>query len=314
VLASPPRANAEQRPAQIIGLLHSASPGPFARLLDAFRQSLSDDGFVEGRNLTIEYRWAEGQASRLPELAADLVRRKVVLIVAIGGSVSARAARAATSTIPILFIGGPDPIADGLVKSLSSPGGNVTGLAVYTSELMPKRVQLLYQLVPQAKAVALLVNPTGKAADTEVEGSKTATSQFGQKLVVFEASEDRDFELAFVSAKQQGVGSLLVSANAFFTDRRVRLIELAARYRMPTAYPWRNYVDAGGLISYGPNIAEVYKQLGNYASRVLKGERPSDLPVRMPDKLELVINMKTLEALGLTLERSMEVLADEVIK
>ena len=313
--AWPLAARAQQAAMPVIGFLSSASPGPFARFVHAFRQGLSDGGYVEGRNVAIEYRWADGQFAQLPELAADLVRRRVALIAATGGTVSARAAKAATQTIPILFIGGPDPVGEGLVTSLNRPGGNVTGVAVLTSELMPKRLQLLGELVPHAAMIALLVNPNlGLAADAEARLVEAATRATGQQMVLLNASAESEFEPAFASAVRQRAHALLVSANAFFTDRRAQLVALAARHAIPAGYPFRQYADAGGLMSYGPSIADVYRLIGRYASRILKGDKPADLPVQLPTKFELIVNLKTAKALKLEIPSSALARADEVIE
>jgi putative ABC transport system substrate-binding protein len=225
------------------------------RLADAFRQGLREGGYVEGRNVTIAYRWADGQFARLPELAADLVHRRVSLIVATGGTVSARAAKEATATIPILFIVGPNPIGDGLVTSLNRPGGNATGVALYTSELLPKRLELLGELLPRAATIALLVNPSDAAHELETKDVEDAMRVTGQQMVLLKASAEGDFEPSLVSAVRQRADALLVSANPFFTGRRAQLVALAARHVMPAGYPWREYADAGGLMSYGPSIA-----------------------------------------------------------
>jgi ABC-type uncharacterized transport system substrate-binding protein len=313
-LAWPLGASAQDSTVPVIGFLNSASPDPAARLLEGFRRGLNEGGYVEGRNVTIEYRWGEGQVARLPELAADLVRRKVSLIAATGGIVSARAAKSVTSTVPILFISGPNPISDGLVTSFNRPGGNFTGVAVYTSELMPKRLQLLSELVPRAATVALLVNPTDVAHDTDIRYLEDATRTRGQQTVVVNASTESEFEPAFVSAVQQRADVLLVSANAFFTDRRSQIVALAARHAMPAGYPWRQYADAGGLMSYGPSITDAYRLIGRYASRILKGEQPSDLPVQMPTRFELIVNLKTAKTLGLSVPAKLSATADEVIE
>ena len=312
-VAWPLGANAQGQSVPIIGFLNSASPGPFARLAEAFRQGLSDGGYVEGRNVAIEYRWAEGQYARLPDLAAELVRRRVSVIAAAGGSQTARAASSVTSTVPILFIGGPDPIREGLVTNLGRPEGNLTGVAVYTSELMPKRLQMLTQLVPRATTVALLVNPTGFAADHEAKLVETAMQSTGQRLVVLNAATESDFEPAFVSAVQQRVDALLVHADPFFNARRTQLVALAARHAIPTGYPWREYADAGGLMSYGSSIPAAYRQVGQYASEILKGRKPGDLPVHMPTKFDLIINLKTAKSLGLTVPPILSALANELI-
>jgi len=301
----------------VIGFLNSASPGPsgpFRPLLDAFHQGLNEGGYVEGSNVVIEYRWAGGQFARLPELAADLVARRVSLIAATGGAVSARAAKGATSTIPILFIGGQDPVADGIVTSLNQPGGNATGVALRTLELMTKRLELLRELVPHAATVALLVNPTDVTNELEARDVEAMMRAIGGRMVLLKASAENDFEPTFASAARQQADALLVSPNPFFTARRAQIVTLAARHGMPAAYPWREYVDAGGLMSYGPSIVGAYRQIGLYAGRILKGEKPSGLPVQMPIKFELIINLKVAQALRLTIPRIMLIRADEVIE
>jgi putative ABC transport system substrate-binding protein len=313
-LAWPLGSNAQDPQMPVIGFLHSASPGPFAPLVDAFRRGLRDGGFVEGRNVAIEYRWAEGQAARLPELADDLVRRRVSLIAATGGTVSARAARAATATIPILFIGGPNPIEDGLAISLNRPGGNATGVALATSELMPKRIELLTELMPGAATIALLLNPTDVAHEADARYAEAAVRESGRRLIILEASEESQFEPAFLSAVRQRADALLVTANAFFTGRRRQLVDLAAGHRLPAGYPLREYADAGGLMSYGPSIPGAYRVIGRYAGRILKGDKPGDLPIQLPTRFELVINLKTAKALGLEIPPTLLARADEVIE
>jgi putative ABC transport system substrate-binding protein len=301
----------------VIGFLNSASrgpSGPFRPFLDAFHQGLNEGGYVEGRNVVIEYRWAGGQFARLPELAADLVARRVSLIAATGGAVSARAAKGATSTIPILFIGGQDPVADGIVTSLNQPGGNATGVALRTLELMTKRLELLRELVPHAAAVALLVNPTDVTNELEAKDVEAMMRAIGGNMVLLKASAENDFEPTFASAARQQADALMVSPNPFFTARRAQIVTLAARHGMPAAYPWREYVDDGGLMSYGPSIVGAYRQIGLYAGRILKGEKPSGLPVQMPIKFELIINLKVARALRLTIPRIMLIRADEVIE
>jgi ABC-type uncharacterized transport system substrate-binding protein len=310
--AWPVAVRAQDPAVPLIGFLNSASPAPFVRLADAFRQGLREGGYVEGRNVTIEYRWADGQFARLPELAADLVHRRVSLIVATGGTISARAAKEATATIPILFIVGPNPIGDGLVTSLNRPGGNATGVALYTSDLLPKRLELLEKLVPRAARIAVLVNPNDAAHELETKYVEDAMRVTGQQMVLLKASAD--FEPVLVSAVQQRVDALLVSANPFFTGRRAQLVALAARHAMPAGYPWREYADAGGLMSYGPSIAGAYHLIGRYASRILNGEKTADLPVQAPTKYELVINLKTAKALRLEVPPTLLAFADEVIE
>jgi len=312
-LAWSSKANAQQRTLPVIGFLSAGSPGSFKRLVDAFRGALSDSGFVEGRNVAIEYRWAEGQTARLGEMADDLVRHRVSLIVT-GGTVTARAAQAATSTIPILFISGPDPVRDGLVSSLSRPGGNLTGLAIYTSDLMPKRLEFLNKLVPGARTIALLVNPTDIAHAVEVQNIGDATRINKQQIVVLMARSEGDLESAFSSAVTQRADGLLISANPFFTSLRAHLIALATRHAIPTAYPWREYVEDGGLVSYGPSITEAYQLIGRYAARILKGDSPSILPVQIPKTFELSINLKAAKTLGLSVPRTILAAAANVVE
>jgi putative tryptophan/tyrosine transport system substrate-binding protein len=307
-------AHAQQPAVPVIGFLNSGSLDRYRLLLDAFRQGLNDGGYVEGRNVAIESRWAQGQFARLPELAANLVRRPVSLIAATGGSASAHAAKVATATIPVLFIGGPDPVADGLVSSLNRPGGNLTGVGVNTSELMPKRLQLLLELIPSAAKIALLQNREGVGADAGQREVEAAARALGRQMIPLTISSQSDLEAAFVSAVRKQADALLVSSNSLFTDRRVEIVALAARHALPAAYAWREFVEAGGLVSYGPNIAWAYRQIGQYASRILKGEKPADLPVMLPTKYEFVINLKTVRALGLTIREGLLASADQVIE
>jgi putative ABC transport system substrate-binding protein len=305
--AWPLGARAQQPARPVIGLVsssNSSASGAFMPLITAFRQGLNEGGgYVEGQNLTIEYRWAGGQYGRMPELLNDLIRRQVNLIVASGGLVAAKAATAATKTIPILFVAGFDPVEVGLVPSLSRPGGNATGVTVHTTELLQKRVELLHRVVPGAGTIALLLNPNSTVPTVEIKRLEEATRELNLKLLTLEASVDSDFEKAFASAVRQGVGALSISGDAFFTTRRNEIVALAASHKLPTAYPWREYVEAGGLMSYGPTLTWAYNQLGHYASRILKGERPSDLPVQQPKTFQLVLNLKTARALGLTIPR-----------
>jgi putative tryptophan/tyrosine transport system substrate-binding protein len=312
--AWPVAARAQQAAMPVIGFLNSGSLDRYRMLLDAFRQGLNDGGYVEGRNVAIESRWAEGQFARLPELAADLVRRRVSLIAATGGSASARAAKAATTTIPVLFIGGPDPVADGLVSSLSRPGGNLTGVGVNTSALMPKRVELLLELIPTASKIALLQNRESDGADAGQNDVEAALRALGRQMIPLRIRSLSDLETAFVSAVRQHAEALLVGSSSIFTDRRVEIVGLAARHALPAAYAWREFVEAGGLASYGPNMKWAYRQIGQYASRILKGEKPAGLPVMLPTKYEFVINLKTARALGLTIREGLLAFADEVIQ
>jgi putative ABC transport system substrate-binding protein len=314
VVAWPVVARAQQPAVPVIGFLNSGSLDRYQLLLDAFRQGLNDGGYVEGRNVAIEGRWAEGQSARLPELAADLVRRPVSLIAATGGSASAHAAKIATATIPVVFIAGPDPVANGLVSSLNRPGGNLTGVGVNTSELMPKRVQLLLELIPSTTKIALFQYRDGVDADEGQREVDAATHALGRQMLLLKISSRSDLEAAFVSAVRQHADALLVTSNSLFTNRRVEIVALAARHALPAAYAWREFVEAGGLVSYGPNMAWAYRQIGQYASRILRGEKPADLPVMLPTKFELVINLKTAKALGLTIPETLLATADEVIQ
>ncbi len=304
-------ARAQQPAMPVIGFLNSASPGPFALLLSAFHEGLKDGGYVEGKNVTVEYRWANGQYDRLPALAADLVRRRVTVIAATGGTATAQAAKAATTTIPVLFIAGADPVGDGLVSSFNRPGGNVTGVSLLASELAPKRLELLRELVPKATKMALLVNP-GNAVDSQ--DAQNMMQRAGLPLLVLSATVETEFEREFVSASQQGAQALLVSADPFFNSRRTQLVALAARYAMPAAYPWSEYAKAGGLMSYGTSIPGAYRQIGQYVTRILKGAKPADMPVEQPTKFEFVVNLKTAKTLGIDVPTSLLLRADEVIE
>jgi putative ABC transport system substrate-binding protein len=299
----------------VIGFLNSGSPAEFEKFVTAFRQGLHEIGYIEGQNVVIEYRWAEGEYDRLPELANDLVRRQVTLIAATGGIASARAAKAATSAIPILFLSGYDPVQIGLVASFNRPGGNATGVSLHATELVAKRLSLLHELVPKASTVALLLNSNNTLVnDIEKKDTEAATRAAGGQLLTFEVRAESEFEAAFASAVRQGVGALLVSADPFFTSRRAQLVALAARHAMPAAYPWREYTEAGGLMSYGPSIADSYRQIGRYAGRILKGGKPGDMPVQLPMTFELMLNLKTAKTLGLTVPYVLLATANGVIE
>jgi putative tryptophan/tyrosine transport system substrate-binding protein len=310
------RAVSAQRPAvPMIGFVSSSNSSPggvAAPLTTAFRQGLSEGGYVDGRNVVIEFRGAQGQYERLPELLSDLIRRQASLIVASGGLVASLNARAATKTIPILFVAGFDPVEAGLVASLGHPGGNATGVSVNTTEMAQKRLELLHDLVPDATTIALLVNPqtNTSARHAEIASVEETTRKFGLNLIVVEASRESDLEPAFVAAVRQQAAALSVNADPFFTPRRAQIVALAARYGLPTVYPWREYVEAGGLMSYGPTFAWAYRQLGVYASRILNGAKPGDLPVQMPTTFDWVINETTVKALGLTVPRIMQIGAE----
>lgn len=312
--ALPLRAHAQTTQRPVIGFLNSASPGGFAHLLEAFRQSLNEAGFAEGRNVSIEYRWAEGRYERLPALADDLVHRNVSVIAATGGIVSAQAARAATTTIPILFVSGSDPVQIGLVPSLNRPGGNITGVSVHTSELVAKRLELLRDLVPSISTVAMLVNPDAFTASMDTKDMEDAARASGLRPLVLNVRAASEFEAAFARAVEERAGGILVTADPFFNNARNLLVVLAQRHALPAAYPWREYVDAGGLMSYGPRITDAYRQVAVYAARILNGTRPGDLPVQLPTTFSLVINLGAAKALNMTVPRIMLARADEVIE
>jgi putative ABC transport system substrate-binding protein len=306
-----------QKATPVIGYLSSVSPGPSASLVAAFRQGLSDTGYVEGQNLAIEYRWAEGSFDRLPALAADLIGHKVDLIATAGGPPPALAAKGATSTIPIVFSGVGDPIGVGLVTSLARPGGNITGFSLMNIELMPKRLALLSELVPQAKFIALLVNPNNPNnpnAERMVREVREAARAKGVQLPVLKASTEGKIDAAFASLVQLQVGGLVVGADPFLDSRREQLVALASNHGVPVIYVFREFAEAGGLISYGASFTAASRQFGIYAGRILKGEKPVDLPVQQPTTFELVINLKTAKALGLTVPQSLLARADEVIE
>jgi putative tryptophan/tyrosine transport system substrate-binding protein len=312
-MTAPRTVRAQQKATAVIGLLGSI--GPIAPQVAAFRQGLSEAGYIEGQNLAIEYRWAEGHYDRLPALAADLVSRKVDLIVATGGDVSALAAKSATSTIPIVFTAiGRDPVGLGLIASLARPGGNVTGFSGLTIELNPKRVELLSELVPQARVIALLVNPNNPTTERVVRDVQEAAGAKGAQLQVLKAGSESEIDAAFASLVQLHAAALVVAGDSFFTSRRDQLTALAARHAVSAIYNSREFAVAGGLISYGTSLTGIWRQTGIYAGRILKGEKPADLPVQQPTTFELVVNLNTAKALGLTVPPSILARADEVIE
>jgi putative ABC transport system substrate-binding protein len=275
---------------------------------------LTDAGYREGRNIVVDYRYAEGQYGRLPELAADLVRRQVAVLVASGGAHTPVAAKAAGATIPIVFAIGSDPVKFGLVASLSRPAGNITGVSFFTAELEPKRLGLLHELVPRLNVVAALVNPSNANAESQTRELQEAARTLGLQLHVLRASAERDFDTAFASIIQVRAGGLVVASDPFFFGRRQLLIALAARHAVPAIYEWREFVQVGGLMSYGTNLTDAYRRAGVYTGRILNGEKPADLPVVRSTKFELVINLKTAKALGLVVPNAMQLVADEVIE
>ena len=298
----------------VAGFLSSLSPLELTFVMPAFHQGLNEAGFVEGRNIAIEYRWAEGHYERLPALAADLVRRQVAVIAAISGTPAALAAKAATTTIPIVFAIGGDPVAPGLVTNLSRPGGNITGASFYTSPIVTKRLELARELAPRGTTIALLVHPENPPSVVEGTTLQKAAASLGQPIEIINASTEGQIDRAFTAVAQQKFGALVVSSDPLFFIAREMLVTLTARYALPTIFADREQVEAGGLISYGARRPDAYRQAGNYIGRVLKGEKPGDLPVVLPTKYTLLVNLKTAKTLGLSLPPSVLARADEVIE
>ena len=312
--AWPLAARAQQPAMPVVGFLNSTSPGLYAHLVAAFRKGLSEAGYVEGKNVAIEYRWAEGQYDRLPALAADLVRRQVAVIAATGGEPSVLAAKAATSTIPILFITGGDPVKLGIVTSLNRPGGNITGVSIFYAVLGPKRLALLQELVPKTAVIGVLVNPAFAYTEEETKDVLAAGRALDKQIHIATASTESEIDAAFGSLVERRVDAVMVGVDPFFVSRRGRFIALATRYAVPVMYFSRDFTADGGLISYGPNLGEAYHQVGAYAGQILNGAKPANLPVVQPTKFELVINLKTAKALGLNVPDRLLALADEVIE
>jgi putative ABC transport system substrate-binding protein len=312
--AWPLAARAQQPAMPLIGFLGSQSPDSMSHVVGALQEGLKETGYIVGHNVQIEFLWADDRYERLPAMAAELVRKPVAVIVASGGNVSALVAKAATATIPIVFPIVTDPVKGGLVASLNRPGGNLTGIAALTIELDPKRLELLCELVPAARVIGALIDSNRPEADDQEQSLKTAAQTIGRQLLVGRVIAERDFDAAIASLVEQRTDALVVGASPFFTSRRNQLVALAARHALPAIYPFRDFAASGGLISYGASVADSYRQAGVYVGRILRGERPADLPVLQPVKFDLVINLKTAKALGLTVPLIMQMTADEVIE
>ena len=306
---------AQKSPVPVVGFISAASSDGFAYLAAAIRQGLQESGFVVGQNLEIEYRWGDGHPERLPALAAELVQRQVSVIAVGGGSGGPLAAKQATATIPIVFVtGGSDPIKEGLVASLNRPGGNVTGVALFSTALDAKRLGLLHETVPSTAVIAVLVNSASDTAGMQVKAVEAAARALGRRIRIVNATDEREIDAAFAALAQSRSGALLVTANPLFNGRRQQLVDLAARYAVPAMYEWREFVAAGGLMSYGTSVTNGYRQAGIYVAAILKGAKPADLPVLQPTKFELVLNLSTAKALGLAIPPSVLLRADEVIQ
>jgi putative ABC transport system substrate-binding protein len=312
--AWPLAARAQQPAMPVIGFLSSRSANDSAQVLAAFHQGLKEYGYAEGQNVGIEYRWAEFKNERLPAMAADLVRRQVVVIAATGGTAAASAAKGATTTIPIVFSTGGDPVKEGLVANLNRPGGNITGVTPFTYVLGAKQLELLHEMVPRASVIAVLVNSNNADSEAQLRDVQAATRTLGLQILALAVGSDRELETVFATLLRQGAGALLIVGDAFFTAHRVQLAVLTARHAVPAIYTLREFPMAGGLMSYATNLAHAYRQVGVYVGRILKGAKPADLPVMQPTKFELVINLKTAKALGLDVPPTLLARADEVIE
>ena len=307
-------ARAQQPTMPVIGFLGAPSAAPYARYVAAVHQGLKEVGYVEHQNVAMEYRWADSQYDRLPALAADLVSRRVAVIVPIGGAPATLAAKAATSTIPIVFNLGADPIELGLVTNLNRPGGNITGIAMMIVEIETKRLELLHELAPASTSLAILLNPSNAQAQTQERDAQRAARVIGRQVLVLKAGTEHEIEMAFAALVRERAGALLVGGDAFFASQVTLFVVLTARHAIPTIYPWRSHVDAGGLMSYGTSVLDAYRQTGVYTGRVLKGEKPGDLPIAQPTKFELIINLKTARAVGIAIPPTLLARADEVIE
>lgn len=309
-----PLAVRAQQPMPVIGFLSGRSQQDSAKVLAAWREGIEETGYVEGRNFAVEYRWAEGRYDRIPAFVSDLIKLRVDMIVAAGGDVAALPVKAATSTIPIVFVIGSDPVRNGLVKSLARPGSNVTGVTLFTSELGPKRLSLLQELVPTTVSIGVLFDPSSPAGPDQSKEIEAAAHDAGQQIVLLRAANEHEIDSAFADLVARHVSALIVMPDPFFNTRREQIVGLASRNAIPAIYDSREYVVAGGLMSYGTNYTSTYHQAGVYTGRVLKGAKPADLPVLQPTKFDLVINLKVAKGLGLTVPLSMQQLADEVIE
>jgi putative tryptophan/tyrosine transport system substrate-binding protein len=312
--AWPLTARAQQAAMPVVGFMSTLSPASISRPVAGFHQGLREAGYVEGQNVAIEYRWAQGHYDRLPELAADLVGRRVAVIVASGGDPSPQIAKAATQTIPIVFGMFGDPVREGLVNSLSRPGGNATGVTIFGPAAVTKRLQLLNDLAPKDAVIAFLMNPNNPNGSIEMAAAQKAATTLGRQIVVFNASSESELDAAFARMVQQGIGTLLGASDPFLFNRRDQIVSLAARHGIPAIYYLRDFAHAGGLMAYGNSLADMYRLVGVYVGRILKGEKPADLPVVQSSKFEFVINLQTARALGIEVPNSMQLLADEVIE
>jgi putative tryptophan/tyrosine transport system substrate-binding protein len=307
-------ARAQQPAMPVIGFMSARSPEDTVQVLEAFHKGLGEGGFISGRNVKIEYRWARGDYGRLPALAAELVQRRVTVLVATGGDPSAFAAKEATASIPVIFTMGGDPVKDGIIQSFNRPGGNVTGAVVLSDAMEQKRFGILQEIVPDVARFGAIVNPNFPPSAGQTRDLEDAALKLGRKLFVANASNDAELETAFTALLRERVGALLVASDPYFDTRRGRIVAFAAQNRLPAIYQFREYAIEGGLISYGPSITDAYRQVGIYAARILKGEKPADLPALRPTKFDFVINLKTAEALGLSIAPSIQLRADEVIE
>jgi putative tryptophan/tyrosine transport system substrate-binding protein len=312
--AWPLAARAQQQAMPVVGFLHSGSLEPNEKRVAAFRKGLAEAGYIEGQNVTIEFRWAAGQDDRLPDLTADLIRRRVAVIATPGSTQAALAAKAATTTIPIVFATAGDPVGMGLVASLARPGGNATGLGLQIVELVPKQLGMLRELAPGANRFVALVNPNSALTDAVVKDLQVSASALGLPIEILRAGTGREIDAAFANLVQKPGGALLVAPDALFASRRAQIVTLAARHALPAVYSVREFPEIGGLMSYGANLADMFQQTGIYVGRVLKGEKPADLPVVQPTKFELVVNLNTARAVGITIPNTLLALADEVIE